>query len=74
MSSSNTDTLGVELDTAGGAEANMLPDAGNAAAGAAPKMLPEEAAEAEVDDDMAGELPNKSSMPSESTGACVVVS
>jgi hypothetical protein len=74
MSSSNTDTLGVELDTAGGAEANMLPDAGNAAAGAAPKMLPEELAKVEVDDDMAGELPNKSSIPSKSTLACGVAS
>ena len=65
MSSSNTETLGAELDAVGGAEEKMLPDEGGVEAETAPKMLPDEAAELklEANDGIGAELPGKSSMP-----------
>ena len=65
ISSSKTETLGFEFDTARGAEENMLPDVDRVEAGTEPKILADEADELKLEDDdgIAGELPSKSSIP-----------
>jgi hypothetical protein len=69
MSSSNTDTLGVELDMTGGAEAKTLLAVGDTTELTVPNMLSEDAAklEPETEGNIAGELPSKSSIPRRST-------